>query len=274
MLWYNQHMIKLLNIFISFILSILTFFNVTDLPQDEGMDDSDKIVISGVINTEESSIENTEPEEILIPSTSNWWEYPSDIEECSRNGNDLLVLVNKGNQLPSTYKPTDLVKASNSGIRRGESYLLRSIIINDLKDLIDDATSDGIDLSIVSAYRSYSTQESTYRYWVSYNGGCVSCADKISARAGHSQHQLGTTLDFSSNEIGDSLGSQFTNTKASKWLVSNAYKYGFAIGYPQGYESVTGYSFESWHYRYIGKVNALEMKSSGMILEMYLRGKN
>ncbi|MCD4756242.1 M15 family metallopeptidase [bacterium] len=267
---------NILNILVSFFASLLTFFNVLDLPQDEDIEKSDEVVVNELLNTEESSIEDLEPEEVVAPSTSssNWWEYPSDIQECTRDGNNLLVLVNKKYQLPSTYKPTDLVKASNSGIRKGENYYLRSIIIDDLRDLITDSKNDGIDLSIVSGYRSYNTQESTYNYWISYYNNCVSCTDKVSARAGHSQHQLGTTLDFSSNEIGDALGSQFGGTKASNWLVENAYKYGFVIGYPQGYESTTGYSYESWHYRYIGKSNALEQRSSGMILEMYLRSKN
>jgi len=268
-------MFKILNLITSFLISILTLFNTIELPQDEEIDDNNKIVINEVIDVEEKGTEEINPEEVVVPSTSgNRWEYPSDIVACSRDGNDLLVLVNKKYQLPSTYKPNDLVKASNSGIRRGENYYLRSIIIDDLRDLVDASKSDDIDLSVVSAYRSYATQESTYNYWISYYNNCISCTDKVSARAGHSQHQLGTTLDFSSNEIGDSLGSQFGNTEASRWLVENAYLYGFVIGYPQGYESTTGYSYESWHYRYIGKSNALEQKSSGMILETYLRSKN
>lgn len=268
-------MTQILNIITSFLISILTLFNVIELPQDEDIDENDKVVVNEVIDVEESNMEDINPEKVVVQSTSsNWWEYPSDILECSREGNDLLVLINKKYQLPSTYKPTDLVKTSNSGIRRGESYYLRSIIIDDLRELVDASKNDGIDLSVVSAYRSYSTQESTYNYWISYYNNCISCTDKVSARAGHSQHQLGTTLDFSTNEIGDVLGSQFNNTKASNWLENNAYKYGFVIGYPQGYESTTGYSYESWHYRYIGKSNALEQKSSGMILEMYLRSKN
>ncbi|HRY22427.1 MAG TPA: D-alanyl-D-alanine carboxypeptidase family protein, partial [Candidatus Dojkabacteria bacterium] len=64
------------------------------------------------------------------------------------------------------------------------------------------------------------------------------------------------------------------STQASKWLANNAWKYGFVIGYPAGYESVTGYTYESWHYRYIGKANAQDMVNSGMILELYLRSKN
>jgi D-alanyl-D-alanine carboxypeptidase len=85
---------------------------------------------------------------------------------------------------------------------------------------------------------------------------------------------LGTTLDFSSNEISDSLGIKFDNTKASDWLKENAYNYGFVLSFPQGYENTTGFSYEPWHYRYIGRADALLMKNSGMILEEYLRSKN
>ena len=209
-----------------------------------------------------------------MENNNNWWDYQDNIKECTKSGDDLLVLVNKEFKLPSTYTPSDLVTVGESVIRRGSSYQLRSIVINDLKNLVSDAKNDGIDLSVVSAYRSYSTQASTYQYWVNYNGGCVSCADKISARAGHSQHQLGTTLDFSSSEINDALGIKFGDTKASEWLKENAYKYGFALGFPQGSESITGYSYEPWHYRYIGKDNSSEMRNSGMILENYLRNVN
>jgi D-alanyl-D-alanine carboxypeptidase len=96
----------------------------------------------------------------------------------------------------------------------------------------------------------------------------------ISARAGHSQHQLGTAIDFSSAEINDGLSGIFANTQASKWLNENAWKYGFVISYPEGGEYATGYSYESWHYRYIGRSNAQEMINSGMILEKYLQSKN
>src|SRR5690606_15165135 len=109
----------------------------------------------------------------------------------------------------------------------------------DLKRLNTDAKADGIDISVISAYRSYSTQASTYKYWVNYNGGSAAAADKISARPGHSQHQLGTAVDFSSNEIGDRLGAEFNNTKGAKWLVENGWKYGFVLSYPSGHESTT-----------------------------------
>ena len=207
-------------------------------------------------------------------TTKNWWEYPDEIFTTKRSGDDLLVLVNKTYKLPSTYAPKDLVKASNASIRRGENYYLRNILINDLKNMITDSKAAGIDLSIVSAYRSYQTQVDTYNYWLSKNNNNVAYVDTFSARPGHSQHQLGTVIDFSSNEIGDRLGDEFANTKASAWLIKNSYKYGFVISFPKGYEPTTGYKFESWHYRYIGGEYAQEMVSKGKILETFLREYN
>ncbi len=203
-----------------------------------------------------------------------WWEYPDTIYPTKRNGDDLLVLVNKQYKLPSSYAPKDLVKASKSGIRRGENYYLRNIVIPDLTRMITDAKLEGVDLSIVSGYRSYQTQIDTYNYWLKMNNGNTNLVDTFSARAGHSQHQLGTAIDFSTNEIRDKLGDEFSNTKASKWLSQNAYKYGFVISYPKGYENITGYKHESWHYRYIGVENAQNMINLGKILELYLRDYN
>ncbi|PKN02990.1 hypothetical protein CVU76_03115 [Candidatus Dojkabacteria bacterium HGW-Dojkabacteria-1] len=267
-------MIKILVI----ILILFFFFFLPQKTEDmKWVNDENEVVVKKPFVIKEP-IDSTPIEQVKnnvnTPTTNDWWKYPDVIYETKRNGNDLLVLVNKQYKLPSTYAPSDLVRASNSGIRRGENYYLRNILITDLTDMINSANSEGIDLSIVSGYRSYQTQVSTYNYWLSKNNNNVEYVDTFSARPGHSQHQLGTAIDFSSSEIGDVLGDSFSNTNASKWLIENAYKYGFVISYPKGYESVTGYKYESWHYRYIGKENALEMKNSGMILENYLRSKN
>jgi len=266
-------MIKILGI----LLLIISFFFLPQKIVDKKLEGNREIVIRKTFVIKEpvdsTPIEKVE-KRIDIPSTtSNWWKYPEVIYETTKSGNDLLVLVNKEYKLPSTYTPSDLVRASNSGIRSGENYYLRNILISDLTNMVNDAKSSGIDLSIVSGYRSYQTQVSTYNYWLAKNNYNVEYVDTFSARPGHSQHQLGTVIDFSSSEIGDALGDAFANTKASTWLKENAYKHGFVISFPKGYESVTGYKYESWHYRYIGKANALEMINSGMILENYLKTK-
>jgi LAS superfamily LD-carboxypeptidase LdcB len=258
--------------------------NITDQAEDsqpletENRQDTAEQEELGKPNKPEEPEEQTEEEteEPAEEPTGNWWDYPSQILPATRSGNDLLVLVNKKYKLPSSYAPSDLVSAGGAGIRlKGNgNYQVRTILIDNLKALNDAAKAEIVDLSVVSAYRSYSTQASTYQYWVNYNGGNTDAADTISARPGHSQHQLGTAVDFSSNEIGDRLGEEFNNTNASKWLAANGWKYGFVIGYPKGHEVTTGYSYESWHYRYIGKENAAQWRSSGKILEVWLREKN
>jgi D-alanyl-D-alanine carboxypeptidase len=209
------------------------------------------------------------------PNDQPYWAYPNEILPCDRSGNDLLVLVNKKFQLPTSYSPNDLVPISNAGIRTTKSGLyVRNIMITDLQNMTTEIKNQGIDIAVLSAYRSYQTQQSTYNYWVNYNGGNTDAADKVSARPGHSQHQLGTAVDFTSSEIGDALGTQFENTQASRWLTQNAWKYGFALSFPKGWEHETGFNYEPWHYRYIGRENAQTWHNSGQILELWLRSVN
>ena len=269
-----------LNIFkkitVSLLLSLLFAQYEVNLPTKE-IKKEEVITPSkqeSIVEEIKKPIKITEPKQTAPTNTANWWSYPQDIKPVKRSGDDLLVLVNKEYSLGLEYAPSDLVSAANSGIRKGQQHLLRNIVIDDLAELVNAAKNDGIDLSIRSGYRSYQTQVSTYQYWLRHNKNVVDDADKISARAGHSQHQLGTAVDFSTSEIQDGIGGRFQNTKAAKWLAENAWKYGFVISFPKGYESITGYNYESWHYRYIGKANAQEMINSGEILETYLRGKN
>ncbi len=269
---------KILTSIFAFILSANTYTIVyTETNVDE--EKSSGVAISSEIQ-EEITVEKLNPVRGVVATTSSsaWWAYSSNIKEATRSGDDLLVLVNKEYKLPSTYAPSDLVSicptVSNIRCVNNVNFLVRNILIEDLRALVNTAVNDGIDLSVRSAYRSYSIQVTTYNHWLSVNGGNIATTDKISARAGHSQHQLGTTIDFSTSEINDGLGGTFATTQASKWLVDNAWKYGFVIGYPAGYESVTGYSYESWHYRYIGREYAQDIVNSGMILELYLRSKN
>ncbi len=269
---------KILTSIFAFILSANTYtvvYTETNIDDEKGS----SAVISSEIQ-QEITLEKLNPVRGPVTTTSStaWWTYPSSIKETTRNGDDLLVLVNKEYKLPSTYAPSDLISicptVSNIRCVNNVNFLTRNIIIENLRALANAARNNGIDLSIRSAYRSYNTQVTTYNHWLSVNGGNVATTDKISARPGHSQHQLGTTIDFSTSEINDGLGGTFAGTQASKWLADNAYKYGFVIGYPAGYEGVTGYNYEAWHYRYIGREYAQDMVNSGMILELYLRSKN
>ncbi|MBU8913842.1 MAG: M15 family metallopeptidase [Spirochaetales bacterium] len=164
---------------------------------------------------------------------------------------ELTWLVDKEHSLAVDFAPDDLVDLDSHADRLDLSrtgHRLRAIVLPDLLAMVDAARSDGVTLLISSAYRSYEYQETLYQYWVDQLG--QEEADRVSARPGTSQHQLGTAIDF------DCICDGFAETDAGRWVASNAWKYGFSLSYPDGYESLTGYSYESWHFRYIGKAAA------------------
>jgi D-alanyl-D-alanine carboxypeptidase len=170
-------------------------------------------------------------------------------------------------RLASTYKPTDLRTTSYASLNGG--FSVRRHVIADLKLMAEAARRAGARLAVQSAYRSYATQKSTFDYWVRVHGYAV--ALKESARAGHSEHQLGTTLDFRS--YGGSAPWNYTDwgtTRAGTWLKANAYKFGFVMSYPKGKTSVTCYTYEPWHYRYVGRARAAKIRASGLTLRQFL----
>lgn len=125
-----------------------------------------------------------------------------------------------------------------------------------LEDMIEDAAEDGVTLWIVSAYRSFGTQSSLKSsYKITYGSG----ANAFSADQGYSEHQLGTTVDFTTRNLGGGL-SGFGDTEAYAWLKENAYKYGFTLSYPEGNSY---YIFEPWHWRFVGQELARDLHFSG-----------
>lgn len=162
-----------------------------------------------------------------------------------QDNDPLLVLVNKEVHLDGSYEPFDLVDVTSMYPTNKKLIFLRNLILSDLNDLFAASRKDSVELVIISAYRSYNTQKYVFSKWEKALGREE--ALKVSALPGASQHQLGTTVDFNSLEF------SFEFTSAGKWLAANSYKYGFIMSYPKGQEELTGYSFEPWHYRYIGK---------------------
>ncbi len=185
---------------------------------------------------------------------------------------DLLILVDKTHGLSSNYIPPDLVELKKYSLTISKHYLkLRSIVMPDLLAMAESARNNGIEIVISSTYRSYAYQKRLYNYYVQKEGR--EKADRESARPGHSQHQLGTAIDF--GNIDDS----FLNTPQGKWLMKNAWLYGFSLSYPPGEEKITGYRFEPWHYRYVGREAAKLIKeyfdnSQQRFLEFYNKYKN
>ena len=176
----------------------------------------------------------------------------SSLYRCKKNGITYIggvIIANKTYPLPSTYAPGGLTSDCNAAFSR----------------MKEAAAADGISLSIVSGYRSYSTQESIYWRYVDRRG--MEKADTFSARPGHSEHQTGLALDVGGETEKYALSYNFGETKEGKWVAEHCHEYGFIIRYVDGTKKepgkLTGYVFEPWHIRYLGVEAATEMYQQG-----------
>ena len=159
----------------------------------------------------------------------------------------LYYLIDKKHNAGSSYAPKDLVdlKSNNYFLVNKNGMQIRADAYDALVVLSKAALNDGITLLVSSAYRSYAYQERVFNYWVSVDG--LEEAERESARPGTSQHQLGCAVDFGS------ISDDFAETEMGQWVYKNAAKYGWSLSFPKRYEDVTGYRWECWHFRYIGK---------------------
>ncbi|MFI3307731.1 MAG: M15 family metallopeptidase [Mycoplasmatota bacterium] len=172
------------------------------------------------------------------------------------------VLVNKNNQLQKDYIPNNLVLIDleygyNNKYMVKEAYEQFVLLHNDASIL-------GLEIIIVSAYRSYEYQENLYNGYVESKG--LDYADKCSARAGHSEHQTGLAIDVSNFKTDYD---DFFYTDEYLWMKDNSYKYGFILRYNIGTEYITGFKFEPWHYRYVGTKLATYLYENNLTLEEY-----
>lgn len=172
--------------------------------------------------------------------------------------------------LPGTYVPPALEPAPSSLISPGLGpQQLRADALRWLETMFAAAAGEGHTLGLNSGYRSYEEQEETFQFWVDQLG--EEQAELVSARPGHSEHQLGTTADITGPTNGYQVTEDFGDTPEGLWLAANAPEYGFALSYPEGKSEVTGYLYEPWHWRYVGIPHALGWLDSGMTLVGYLR---
>jgi len=175
---------------------------------------------------------------------------------------DILVLVNKNNKLTKSYIPKDLqklnIKYSN------EDKYLREMAKNSFEKLSKKAKKEGLKIIAVSAYRSFDYQENLFNNYVVEYG--KKYALKCSAKPGHSEHQTGLAVDVmgSNNDY-----NKFAETKEFIWMRENAHKYGFILRYPKGKENITGFKYEPWHYRYVGRFIATIIHSEKLTLEEF-----
>lgn len=176
------------------------------------------------------------------------------------NPGSFTVVVNKHRPLnPLDFEAGDMVVPGVVGNPNGR--LMRAEAASALERMGTDASAAGIYLTILSGYRSYATQEQTYNNFVARDG--QERADQYSAKPGHSEHQTGLAVDLD-DASGCALYTCFADTAAGQWLAANAWQYGFVLRYPNGYDSITGYEFEPWHYRYVGTEVAAAMHNKGV----------
>lgn len=181
---------------------------------------------------------------------------------------ELLRPVGKDSALPQDYEPSDLVVLPPQ-YTASASLRLRREAAQALTRMLADAEAAGLRIVVSSAYRSYGEQQTTHAYWVSRLGQQE--ADRISARPGHSEHQLGTAVDLTSPRVGGALTESFGTSPEGRWLQEHAARYGFVMSYPEGKEAVTGYAYEPWHWRYVGAEVAQAVAESGLTLSEWLR---
>lgn len=194
----------------------------------------------------------------------------SDDKKIVDNPNDLLVLVNKENNLLPTYVPEDLVIPNVPFSFQGEDQkkYLRKDAAQALEALIAKAREEGHEILAVSGYRSYERQKSIFLGNVKKHG--FTQANTFSALPGQSEHQTGLAMDVSSASVNYTLSNSFAETPEGKWLNENAHLFGFIIRYPRDKVQITGYQYEPWHIRYVGMEAATEIKMNNLTLEEYL----
>lgn len=164
---------------------------------------------------------------------------------------DNILIVNKSIGLPQDYSP-------------GEDSEARRM----LDELIQFGNSQGLHMVIRSGFRSYDYQAELYNGYVARDG--QEEADKYSAQPGHSEHQTGLAFDIGSINASDDFKVTYESTPEGQWLKDHAHEFGFIIRYPKGKEHITGYQYEPWHLRYVGKAIAKDVYTKQVTLEEYL----
>jgi zinc D-Ala-D-Ala carboxypeptidase len=190
---------------------------------------------------------------------------PRDYDSWSTTLVDWLLRV------PKKYVPPDLVDVSEAGIAGGG--LIRQVAVDDLRAMAAAAAANGTPIAVNSPYRSYAEQVASFNGWVGVDG--YDDAITYSQRPGHSEHQLGLTIDFMTLGGGSALQGDWATTPSGAWMEENAWKYGWLMSYPKGeggalFSEATCFHYEPWHYRYLGRKVAARVHRSGLTIREYL----
>jgi zinc D-Ala-D-Ala carboxypeptidase len=251
-------------------LKKIPFINDSDQNGSEQIDEKEQI--QNNVNQKQTSDPGQQP------SDNDWTleaGYFNQIEQVAgksviQNPLNILALVNKQFALPDGYEPNDLVKPNVSfsyGNQDIEKSYLRKEAASALETMFKDAKDSGINLNAVSGYRSYQRQEVLFDAEVSRVGR--EQAVQAVAVPGNSEHQTGLAMDISSDSVNNTLTEQFESTVEGQWLKENAHRYGFILRYPKGKETITGYQYEPWHFRFVGEKAAKLIYKKDLTLEEY-----
>ncbi len=182
------------------------------------------------------------------------------------NTDEFLTLVNHDNKLGSDHIPQDLRAVADTRDDGRETQMLREYAAMSLEAMFRELRAAGFeDVSVTSAYRSYSYQEYLFNYYTAQGG--IEYASTVSMPAGSSEHQTGLCVDMHNLPA---ASKEFANEDAYKWLKENCWKFGFILRYPEDKTEITRISFEPWHYRYVGRYHAQRIYQMDMCLEEYL----
>ena len=239
-----------------------------DVPVDKDNidDDSGDHMNDNVDDNRDDNIGSGNPKN----NQNNRDQYSDDNKQPAEDVDSVLVLVNKKRYLDSDYKPDDLVEPNVKFSFDGEheKRYMRKEAAGALEELFGQAYEEGIYIFALSGYRSYNTQKWLFENSASKKG--EEEANKLIARPGESEHQTGLAMDITSQSVQFDLKIKFGETKEGKWVKDNAHKFGYIIRYAKDKEDITGYNYEPWHLRYVGKEAAEEIYNKGIALEEYL----
>ena len=198
----------------------------------------------------------------IVNVKANYDHYDEDIIKKTDTSKGNLMLVNKFNYLDSTYVPNDITNIPLT-YAFSDNQATKEVL-SAFKNMWQKAKSENLNLIVNSSYRDYESQENVWNNYEARNG--EEYADSIAARPGYSEHQTGLALDIITYGANKNT---FEDTDEFKWLQKNAHKYGFILRYPKDKEDITGYEYESWHYRYVGVEAATEIHNKKITYDEY-----
>ena len=244
-----------------FILLIkLMFFTPRTLSEKDCQD-----CLSAIQTNQNSSVETT-PTPSPTPSPTSTPEPTVEPTVDTTTLSSIQKITNKDHPIDSGYVPANLTIVNVNS--NGTQYL-RSESASELVKMFAAAHKDGIDLYLVSGYRSYAQQLALYNTYVNTDGKAL--ADSYDAIPGACEHQLGLAVDLSDDNRDHDIDNSFESTAAYQWLLKHSYEYGYILRFPPGKESITGIAYNPWSFRYIGIEEAKKVYDSGLTLEEYYK---